>query len=269
VEDDMKLWLREHAFSIASTVLVVLVIVLAAFLLRRLLILSPNDKNTTTVLAAAIALTGVLATAAVSLVGYLLRQSIDLRTARLAEQSAEAAAVEHQRLKMETAMQTVKLLTGEEGKAAPTVQVSAALLVLAKLGEVSLAIDLAAEMWPKEQLSKSAAVQLADMGLRSTDLSSQRAAAMLLRNNVGRLHVESDVGPRQYAWPDALAVWNLDLPESVRITIAATLVDWLYLASAPTANDFRWKLIETARKNDTSTGVQEIISAAGLELPTK
>jgi hypothetical protein len=71
----------------------------------RVLALPPTGKTAVPALVASITLPGVIATAVVSLIGYLLRQSIDLRTARLGEQAAEAAAVEQQRLRMESAME--------------------------------------------------------------------------------------------------------------------------------------------------------------------
>ena len=53
---------------------------------------------------------GVLATASVTLIGLLLRQSLDKRTNRLTEAQEQRATVEQRRLQMQTAVEIVKLL---------------------------------------------------------------------------------------------------------------------------------------------------------------
>jgi hypothetical protein len=180
--------------------------------------LSPHEKNAVPALAAAVTLTGVLTTAVVTLVGIVLKQSIDVRNTQLAEQAAERAAAEQRRLVMETALGTVRLL-GRADDDTSTVQTSAALIVLAKLGEARLAVDLAAELWPLERLSSTAAVELVECGLASGDHETQYNSAVLLRNNTSRLRLSEP----QYEWPRSLDKWRMDLPPDVRVVLAITL----------------------------------------------
>jgi hypothetical protein len=82
------------------------------------------DTDTTAtngqIVAAALALVGVLVTASLTFVGVLLKHSIDTRT-------LEQARATEWRLRLETAIQAVELLT-EDGKAgAPTRQAGALL----------------------------------------------------------------------------------------------------------------------------------------------
>jgi hypothetical protein len=220
---------------------VLALVTFTVILLVRVLSLPLTGKTAVPALVASIALPGVIATAVVTLIGYLLRQSIDLRTARLGEQAAEAANVEQQRLRMESAMQTVKLLATQDGKAAPAVQVSAALIVLSKLGEIDLALDLATEMWPKNQLTSSAAVALCDAAITSGDRMLQRAAAVLILNNWKRLI--SDHGQAQ--WPACLLHgWPSTLDEEARQIITKALVAWV---DESPGEDFRLSLIEAAK----------------------
>jgi hypothetical protein len=248
------LWWRIHAVVIIGLLVLVTGIATAGLLLRPLLLTAPDGNNRTPALAAAIAVTGVLTTGAVTFIGVVLRQSIDLRTTRMAERASELAQVEQRRLLMETALQTVKLLSREDGQAASTPQVSAALLVLARLGETHLAIDLAAELWPGQQVSTTTAVQLAQEGLSSQDVSTQQAAAMLLRNNAKRLQVTDT----QYEWPDILETWNLKLPSDVRVLIAVTLATWVQERTPKSQQDFRLSLLRDAQSLDPSPEVQLI-----------
>jgi hypothetical protein len=242
----MKALLRRHSFAIVAIVSALALAALTVILLVRVLSLPLTGKTAVPALVASITLPGVIATAVVSLIGYLFRQSIDLRTARLGEQAAEAASVEQQRLRMESAMQTVKLLVTEEGKAAPAVQVSAALIVLSKLGEIDLALDLAAEMWPKKQITSSSAVALCDAAIESGDSLLQRAAAVLILNNWRRLI--SDHGQAQ--WPACLLHgWPSTLDTEAREIITEALAAWV---NENPGQDFRSRLIEASKGSQTS-----------------
>jgi hypothetical protein len=232
--------LRRHSFAILTAIPALALVTFTAILLVRVLSLPLTGNTAVPALVAAITLPGVIATAVVSLIGYLLRQSIDLRTARLGEQAAEAASVEQQRLRMESAMETVKLLATQDGKAAPPVQVSAALIVLSKLGEIDLALDLAAEMWPRNQVTSSAAVALCDAAITSGNRMLQRAAAVLILNNWRRLM--SDHGQAQ--WPACLLHgWPSSLDAEARQIITRALVAWV---DENPGEDFRARLIEAA-----------------------
>lgn len=172
-----------------------------------------------------LALVGVLTTATVSAVGIFLKQSIDRRT-------LEVSQVNQQRLQMETAVETVKLLTSDSGESASKAQASAALLVLSRLGEIGLAIDLVAELWPKNLITTSAAVHIVDHALQQGSATLQRAAAVTLLNNVGQL----DTAEHQWEWPESLETWPMWLDPEARATIAFVLSKWLEIRK-PLLND--------------------------------
>lgn len=241
----MNTWLKRHRLYLLLGLLLIAILAGAAFILWKLFT-SPFLGNDTAskVTVAGLALIGVLATASVSLIGLMLKQSIDGRTLKLSEQAALDRVTEQQRLQMEAAMQTVKLMSLDSGEPAPAIQVSAALLVLAKLGEISLAIDLAAETWPKEQINSSAGVRIIDHALTSNenDPHLQRSSALLLLNNYERL----DITDNQYEWPTSLDVWPMKLDPEAREMIAHALSRWLKKRLPIHKNDFRLKLIEQA-----------------------
>lgn len=114
---DLMAWLKRNVFVLVTVAIMVSAIGLAVNLLHPVLSISPTDENAVPALAAAIAVTGVLTAAAATLTGALLKQSIDLRTTALAEQAADRATADQQRLLMETALQTVKLLGSDQGSA--------------------------------------------------------------------------------------------------------------------------------------------------------
>src|SRR6266699_2755768 len=71
----MKALLWRHSFAIAATALVLMLVALTTILLVRVLSLPLTGKTAVPALVAAITLPGVIATAVVSLIGYLLKQS--------------------------------------------------------------------------------------------------------------------------------------------------------------------------------------------------
>jgi hypothetical protein len=199
-----------------------------------------GSDTTAKVAIGGLGLLGVLATAIVSLIGLVLKQSIDKR-------SLEISQGEQRRMQLEAAVRTVKLMTLDSGAPAPPEQVSAALLVLAKLGEVSLAIDIITEIWPKKHLTSSAAVRIMDYAFTENDPGLQRSAALLLFNNTSKL----DTAENQYEWPTYLERWPLDIDPEARVTIALALMRWIKERPPSHADDFRVKLLQDARSLDS------------------
>lgn len=216
-----------------------------------------HGSSTTAKLAiAGLTLLGVVVTALASVIGLLLKQSIDRRT-------IEISQAEHRRQQMETALQTVRLMTLDNGNPAPAIQVSAALLVLANLGEVTLAIDLAAEMWPRNHVTSSTATRLVDCALAEENPGLHRDAAMLLYNNFPRL----DMDGNQYEWPNSLDHWPAKLDDEARHTLVLALAEWMRGNRSRPADDIRVKLLRQAQQLDTVTEIREIAAQAISSLP--
>jgi hypothetical protein len=209
-----------------------------AFLLHQALVRLTVDKNAVPALATAITLVGALLTAAVTLTGLLLRQSIDLRTAHLAEQ-------EHKRLNLQAAMDTVRVLATADGKPSPPEQVSAALVVLARLGELGLAIDLLRDLFPREHVRASTAVTLCDMAFQGDDPGLQEDAALIIYHNWSLL----DEGAGQVQWPASLnGIWPPHLAPKARELCTRALEAWIRERPPSEPTDFRVLLVAEAER---------------------
>lgn len=189
----------------------------------------PSSK----VVAAALALVGGLVAAVVSIVGILLKYSIDQRTeARLAIEARRAAAERkieseraaterkieserasalqtqaEQRLNLEAAIRAVELLGTKEGSDI-ALQRTGALFALSSLNQHSLTLDLTAYLLEKNSLEPGMACTLIDAALKRGDEASKRQAVLVFYENAGRMITEFDTNaPRAITnWDDCLSV---------------------------------------------------------------
>lgn len=251
----MSRWLRANFSTVALTVVLLVFSAISVWLLAPVLAV-PSDPNTgVPTFSAALAFTGALVTAGVALVGIILEQSRAASAARLAEAADARAALEQRRLQMQAALETIKLLNTSEGKTAPPVQVSAALMVLSKLGETRLAIDLAAEFWSNSQVSASAIVYLCDAAFLGEEDSTQVAAAVLLSTNWSALQASDE----RIHWLSFTDQWPGSLCSEARALLAKTLQEWIDQTPAD-GPDFRMRLVAEARRLSGRAG-QEPLSA--------
>lgn len=181
----MSMWLRKNVVIVVSVLGWVIILGLDYWLLWPL-VSGPSSKDTAAVVAAAITVNGALLSGAVAYAGLLFKRSSDRRAAEAAEQSNRTAELEQQRLHMEAAMKAVSLLT-TDGKAAPDYQTSALLIVLAELGQLGLAVDLAAELWPADAITRTCGVELVDRCITSGDADLRTVGLRLLATNAKRL----------------------------------------------------------------------------------
>jgi ParB/RepB/Spo0J family partition protein len=153
---------------------------------------------------AMLTLLGGLIASALTLVGVLLRNSIDRHTAHLAvetenRRNLEAQEIEH-RLRLETSIKAVELLTMPDGKPAPRARQAGALFVLGSdpLEQLDLALALLNEHWRDGVISSSAAVWVIDKALTKTDPGLQEEAAETLQAHAERLPHHDGTA---FAWP--------------------------------------------------------------------
>jgi hypothetical protein len=159
----------------------------------------------TQVVVATIGVVGVSITAVGSLVGVLVKTSIDARAARLAEE-AEAnrkteAANAAELAKLETAMRAVELLTNPDGSPAAGARQAGALMVLCfpPLEQLDPALALLETNWRSGGIAASAGVTIIERALSSPSGAMQEeAAAILFRHS--DLLVSSD--GRSCYWPE-------------------------------------------------------------------
>lgn len=133
---------------------------------------SGTHASNAQVVAAALALVGVLVAAALTFVGVILKHSLDLRT--------------EGRLRLETSIQAVELLT-ENGKPATQTRQAGALFVLANLNQLDFAYALLGQVWANRDISPGAAVWVVNRLLLYGDPPLQHDAAALLDVNADTL----------------------------------------------------------------------------------
>jgi hypothetical protein len=183
--------------------------------------------------AAVLGLLGGFFASSLTFIGLLIKHSIDERNARLAEEAElrrqteadrtqQLAEEAENRLKLDSSIRAVDLLSTPDGKPAPPTEQAGALFALAHLGQLDLALTLLRELWPARMISTEAAVQLIDRGLNDSDLQEDAAQlfsenADLLPDKAGLLSLPGCLNG--YTWPE-------DLPRAAR----ASLLDALILA---------------------------------------
>jgi hypothetical protein len=185
------------------------------YLMSRMGLLEPaTDETNEKTLAAALALIGTALTAAVTLVGILLKFSSDERSARLAEE-------EGFRNRIDVSLRAVDLL-GENNTDAAQAQASGALLALVNLGELDLAISLLADLWPRNRTSLYVASQVLQAAFRSDSPGAKLDAACVLEQNADHLALQGIT-----AWPFETLEWPLDLEKTTRLTLVRAAARWL------------------------------------------
>jgi len=182
----------------------------------------PSSK----VVAAALALVGGFVTSAVSIIGILLKHSIDRQAEnRLELEARRVAALQweaEQRLKQEAAIRAVQLFSTGTGAAAPNIQRNGALFALTSLGQYDLTLSLVAELLNNETIDPTTAVNLIERALQSgQDVVQNRAADLLLA------YAKSMSTPR-VVLPESIVSLDSNLPvhvqESVPIALAKMIV---------------------------------------------
>lgn len=181
------------------------------------------DENTRAsnaqVIAAALALVGVLVTASLTFAGVLLKHSIDRRTV---QQAAETEG----RLRLETSISAVQLLT-EEGKPATQTRQAGALFVLVNLNQLDFAYALLGQMWANRDISPGAAVWVVNRLLLSGDPSLQHQAATIVDRNA-----ETLAGATDWEFPNCVELnWTNNLPSPARETLLSAFVKMMLAKS--------------------------------------
>jgi|GEM_PF-7062037 len=170
--------------------------------------------NQTPVVVAIVALVGTLWTGSVTLAGIFLKDAVDRRNALFQAES-------ERRLRMETALKAVEIMSKAEAEGVP-VQESreAAILVVASLNHLRLALTLGQQFWQRGKISSAAFVQLVDQCLDSGTPELQAEATYTLRMNATRLIASSD----HIDFPQMLD-WSGDLPRAAKENILLALLN--------------------------------------------
>ncbi|TMR42091.1 hypothetical protein [Actinomadura geliboluensis] len=199
-------------FLISVTVLLVVAVLPAGLLLGPLHL---GDGETAR-LAAVLTFIGVLVTASVTLIGFVVNRQTEHRLqTEQAEQSRQ--------LRLESAMRAGQLIAPADGGSSDPVAPASGLLALTKLDNADLAVALLVDLWCPEnpRVSPETAVLVIDAALRSSSANAQLIAAELLcRHSTGLNTCQS------LHWPSAVeGCWIPELSPRAKLLLVEALVN--------------------------------------------
>ncbi len=178
----------------------------------------PITAQDATIIAAALALVGVLLTAAVTYLGLAFRKSYDERSLQLREQ-------EQRRLDIDTVVSALRLFSTERGDDVSRSQRAGAFLTLAKLGHLDFALTLLEAIWPQQRVDPTTAVWLVNEGLCSDSPELREEAAGVLRDNAALALLDNG----HYCWPRSLRWrWRPELPVDAREALLQALLSMVH-----------------------------------------
>lgn len=190
----------------------------------------PSSK----VVSASLALIAAFLAAVVTLVGILLKHTIDrhaeIRLVIESQRNELMAREAEDRLKLEASIRAIQLLGTAAGTPTLPTQRAGALMTLSSLGQHSLAIGLTAELLERGEIDARAATHVLDGALRTDDSSIQADAVYILISQVGKFLTATG-----YELPAAIMRSPSEQPAHVRrwlpdivagILLARPITEW-------------------------------------------
>lgn len=179
--------------------------------------LSPSDTGAK-IIASVLALIGILFTSVISLIGLFLKHTFDIRNLRLQEESSE-------RLKMDTAIQAVSLMSTSSGNESAYSQQVGALFALVSLNQIELALALLDQKWSKNSIDSNSAVWIIDKSLESPLAQNQIDASEILLKNTSSLWENETIN-----WPACMCLdWNISLHVYARANLFYSLIETILI----------------------------------------
>jgi hypothetical protein len=187
-----------------------------------------------------LAFLGILLTAAITVLGLILK--------RVAERRIEAGQhSERERLRLEAAMRAGSLLAAEEGKTPNPATMASGLLALSSLGQSELAVAPLVDLWsasdadvsPSSDLNRTVvstetAILAIDAALRSGEVNAPLVAAELLCRNAHRLDACQSLH-----WPSSLdGRWLPNAGQKTKLLLLDALIT-MTTTSPPDENALR------------------------------
>ena len=168
------------------------------------------------IIAAALALVGVLFAAVASVIGVVLKHSLDQRSADLREQAES-------RLRLEAGIEALKLLGGGSGNRVSPAQQSGVLLALAHLKMTRLALTLMKQMLEQTDgsIDSTTLDWVLNLALESGDTDAQSEAVSLLERHAEGVLCTNTEGGR---FPDCLTEGRVRLPDDCRAQVASAAI---------------------------------------------
>lgn len=196
----------------AATVLLVMCVLPAGLLLGPLHLGDGEAPR----LAAVLTFVGVLVTASVTLIGFMVN--------RQTEHRLQTEKVEQSRqLRLDSAMRAGQLIAPADGGSSDPAALASGLLALTKLDNADLAVTLLVDLWSPEnpRVAHETAVLVIDAALRSPSSNAQLIASELLCRHSTRLNPCQSLH-----WPSAVeGCWVPDLSPRAKLLLVEALVN--------------------------------------------
>jgi len=193
---------------------------------------TPTTVPSATAYAAALGLVGTVLSVAVTLIGVVIKYSIDDRNARQAEIDSFRNNVlkeeAEDRNRIEASIRAVDLLC-ENNKDTTKTQMGGALLALVNLRQYGLAVSLLSQLWRERKVPTSVADEVLRKTLIHGKEEDRTNAGVVLFENASKISQEG-----YHIWP--LPEWRVDLPNQCRSALVKTASVWL--ESQIQKNDF-------------------------------
>jgi hypothetical protein len=252
-------WIPWLVGSLAA--IAILSIALVVMKLSGLLDIPKNDTGAKT-LAAALAVVGSSISAAVTLVGTVVKYSIDNRSARLAAVEAGRSYAlsmnAEQRNRVEAAIRAVDLL-GENNRDSTEHKIGGALLALSSLGEHDLAVALLNQLWSNNLVSAPIAETVLSWALEKGSEDAQIWAGAILLRHADQ--IEQDV---YHIWPATQLKWRADLPPNCRVALVNAAAEWMKSQLAKDQHNLPIATILLVQALDDPDGDVRLVAAANL-----
>jgi len=191
--------------AISIGVVVLLFAIFGFIMWKAGLLTYTGTADSAKILVGALALVGALIGASVSIIGLLLKHSIDQRSEK--------------RMQLEAAIQAVQLLSTGSGELAHEVQRAGALFTLTALGRYELAANLAWQMLIKGKLDPASFTSVINQVLIGGNQHEKEDAAAMLYYHPQELFLPNGL----FTFPDCFMRWDMNLPKYVRRLGAQTL----------------------------------------------
>ncbi len=151
---------------------------------------------------ASLALVGGLFGSLISIIGLILKFSLDQRNTDIKAQAES-------RLELEAAIQAVGLLSTSEGNPVPTIQRAGVLYTLTNLKFYDLALSLTSNLIAKDEIDASIAATTLDYAMKSGVQDTQEGAVMVFHDNIEKFLTSdgsSEVPDSLYLWQENLSI---------------------------------------------------------------
>jgi len=220
---------------------VVFVFAIFAWILWRLGLFSfSGTQQSANIVAASISLVGGLIGSLVTIIGIILKHSLDLRSFALKMETETREKIEsdrnnrladeaEKRLNSEATIQALGLLSTNSGQETSDIQKAGIILILSHLGKMDIALSLSDKMLTEKTLDAGTATWLFNKALTSHDHDIQQQAAILTDYHILKLLADNGGAEFPAILVDPVGFTSLNL-DTQRVAVFA-IIDLLMLRS--------------------------------------